>query len=488
MHIRETNRLGVGTTLAVCLGIYFVYVVASCIWIISSNRRPQATLAWIFAVLVMPGIVLLVFFLLGRSRKGFSKQGNLTMEDLAGNPRSILRPVLAEQDAVIDRLEEKSTSHRRLLGLVRRNSSSTLTRRNEVDIVQGGKSFYASLVADMKTAKHSIHHQYFIWQSDEVTNELADVLCDKAKAGVEVRMLYDPIGARPSKEYQKRLTDCGVKIFATSPRYRIHTISYRNHRKISVIDGRIGYIGGMNVGKEHCEKWRDTQLRVIGDAVAVLQAVFVVDWENAVGEELLEPEYFPVMREPLPADGGSGVPVQILTSGPDSDWAAIRQLYSNMISTATKTVRLQSPYFVLDTTLSESLVSAALAGVDVKVMISAKPNGNKLPHWASRTFMEEVARAGVKIYEYDGGYMHAKTLAIDGEICSIGSANIDIRSFSINYEANAVIYDPNVTAALEADFDRDLVSSLPFDIEEYRSCGKLPRFRDSVARLFSPII
>jgi cardiolipin synthase len=211
----------------------------------------------------------------------------------------------------------------------------------------------------------------------------------------------------------------------------------------------------------------------------------MVDWYNAVGENLFAPEYFPKAAME-PADGD--VPVQILTSGPDSQWAAIRQLYGFMTVSAQRHVYLQTPFFIPDATIAEALRAAALSGVDVKVMLSARPSGNRLPDWASNTYIEDIVAAGVRVFLYEKGYLHAKTISIDSEICSIGSANIDIRSFSINYELNAVIYNEKLARELDADFERDLAYCSEFRIEDYRKRGSLIRFRDSVARLLSPLL
>jgi cardiolipin synthase A/B len=226
-------------------------------------------------------------------------------------------------------------------------------------------------------------------------------------------------------------------------------------------------------------------VRLVGDSAAVLQTVFMVDWYNAVRENLFHAKYFPANAAD---DREAYLPVQILTSGPDSQWAAIRQLYSFMIVSAQRHVYLQSPFFIPDATLAESLRKAAMSGVEVKVMVSARPSGNRLPDWAGNTYMDEIVAARVRVYLYQKGYLHAKTISIDSEICSIGSANIDIRSFSINYELNAVFYSERITRELEADFHRDLAYCAEFDPAAYRERGTLPRFRDSVARLLSPLL
>jgi cardiolipin synthase A/B len=480
----------IGTVLSTGLALY---ALVGAIYLISENRRPQATLAWILVLIFLPGLGLLIYLLFGRGRKAFAKQSKLLMQDLEANAKPLLSPILSRQDSEIARLERGSASGKRLMMLVRRNSHSALTRRNVVEILQNAKSFYPRMIEDMKSARHSIHLQYFIWARDDFTDELKQLLSAKAKEGIEVRLLYDPIGsqAHVNRAYVKGMEAAGIRMAPTSPPWRLHTISYRNHRKITVIDGSIGYTGGMNIGKEHIDGgegfdfWRDTQVRIVGEGAAALQSVFVVDWYNAVRENLFYPAYFPVVAtEPQEGD----VPVQILTSGPDSQWAAIRQLYALMIVTAQRHVFLQSPYFVLDASLAEALSSAALSGVDVKVMLTARASGDPVPGWAGNTFILDVIAAGVRVFLYEKGYLHAKTISIDSEVCSIGSANIDIRSFSINYEINAVLYDERLAKELEEDFARDLANCTEFDPSEYARRSTAMRFRDSAARLFSPLL
>jgi cardiolipin synthase A/B len=470
-----------------------VYAVAMGVFLISENRSPQATLAWMLAFILAPGLGVLIYLFFGRDTKAFSKQSKLLQQDLAANAVPILSPILSRQDAGIDRLGSESVSRRRLLRLVRRNSLSVLTQRNRVEILQDAARFYPRLLEDMEGARHSIHHQYFVWGADPVTDQMKDVLTAKARAGVAVRLLYDPLGshAHISRAYVRELEEAGVRVSPTSPLYRAHTISYRNHRKISLIDGAIGYTGGMNIGREHVDggegfdAWRDTQVRIVGEGAAVLQSVFMVDWYNAVRENLFTPVNFP--KDAWEA-AGDDVPVQILTSGPDSQWAAIRQVYAAMVASAQQHVFIQSPFFIPDSTLAEALTTAALAGVDVRVMVSARPSGNRLPDWASNTYMAAIVASGVRVYRYEPGYLHAKTISVDSKVCSIGSANIDIRSFSINYELNAVLYNERLAEELEADFERDLAGCSEFDVADYRRRRPITRFRDSVARLLSPLL
>jgi cardiolipin synthase A/B len=470
-----------------------LYALVMAVFLISENRRPQATLAWILVFVFAPVFGGVIYILFGRDRKAFSKQSRLLRQDLEANALPLLSPLLSRQDAEIARLEGESASHRKLMMLVRRNSVSALTTRNRVEIRQDAAEFYPSMVQDMKAARHSIHLQSFIWGADTFTESLKEILSAKARAGVKVRLLYDPIGsqAHVGRSYVRDMLAAGIRMAPTSPLYQLHTISYRNHRKITVVDGTIGYTGGMNIGQEHIsggegfDSWRDTQLRIIGDCAALLQAVFMVDWYNAVRENLFAAAYFPTSAtESMEGD----VPVQIMTSGPDSQWAAIRQLYFFMIVTAQRHIFLQSPYFIPDASIAEALKSAALAGIDVQVMLSARPSGNRVPAWAGNTFIADVVDAGVRVFLYEKGYLHAKTISIDSEICSIGSANIDIRSFSINYEINAVLYSKRLAKELEQDFKRDLVHCTEFDPTEYQKRNAAVRFRDSVARVFSPLL
>lgn len=471
----------------------WLYGIGAAVYLVLENRRPQATLAWMLVFIFLPVLGVVVYVLFGRSRKAFSKQHKLLMQDLEGSVTPLLGPIRARQTEEIARLEAEHPAGARIMKLIHRNSRSALTRRNRVEILQDATSFYPRLMEDMKAARHSIHLQYFIWGADAFTDQLKDILVERARAGVAVRLLYDPLGSRAhlNNAYLNELAAAGVRLAPTAPLYRLHTISYRNHRKITVIDGTIGYTGGMNIGREHLSggdgfgMWRDTQVRLEGEAAALLQAVFMVDWYNAVREDLFAPAYFPCAA--TTPDAGD-VPVQIVASGPDSRWAAIRQLYFAMTVTAQKRVCIQSPYFVLDATLAEALTSAALSGVDVKVMLSAKPSGNPLPDWAGNTFVLDVIGAGVRVFLYQKGYLHAKTISVDSEICSIGSANIDIRSFSINYELNAVLYSRALAGELEASFERDLADCTEFDPREYKRRSFALRARDSAARLLSPLL
>ncbi len=473
--------------------LFAVYALLTGFFIILDNRRPQSTLAWMLALYALPGLGLLIYVLFGRDRKAFARQSRLLKQDLEANAKPLVTPILAGQDEAISRLGGENDSYRKLLMLVRRSPESALTARNQVEILQNAETFYPRMLEDIQAARQSIYLQYYIWARDEFTDELKGILAGKAKAGVEVRLLYDPVGsqAHVGRAYVRDMQAEGIRMAPTSSLWRLHTISYRNHRKITVIDRRIGYLGGMNIGKEHLEGgrgfdlWRDTQLRIAGEGALILQTVFAVDWYNAVGENLFSPTRFPTGADD-PAKGD--VPAQILTSGPDSQWEAIRRLYFQMITTARHHVYLQSPYFIPDSSIAEAMKAAVLSGVDVWVMVTARPSGDPVPGWAANTFIMDVVEAGVKVFMYEKGYLHAKTISIDSEVCSIGSTNIDIRSFGLNYEINAVLYSKRLAGDLEEAFLRDLAFCTAFDPEDYQARNVALRFRDSAMRLISPLL
>jgi cardiolipin synthase A/B len=368
---------------------------------------------------------------------------------------------------------------------------SPVTTGNRLEILQNAGEKYPRLLEDLGAASRSIHLLYYEWASDTFTETVADILRRKVREGVEVRILYDPVGSYSmlSRRYVERLRADGVAMQPFSPMYQLHTISYRSHRKLAIVDGRIGYSGGLNMTVKHLTGpagftgWRDTHSRVTGEAVTILQSVFATMWMNATGENLFDQRYFPE----VPGDEG-GVPIQVVSAGPDSRWETIRQAYLALIALSRHHIYLQSPFLILDTSVAEAMTTAALAGVDVRVMIA--PGGGELSpaYRAGMTYAAGLARAGVQVLLYQGEYFHSKTICVDSQICSIGSANIDIRSFSINYETNLVIYDRTVTRELEQDFLDDAERCIPFRAEAYDAQKTSSRLVDSVLRLVSPLI
>ncbi len=469
---------------------YTVYVALAAIYIVSENRRPQSAFAWMFLFLTLPVAGLVVYVLFGRMRGGVGRTRRLVRQTPSDQPGSLYARALAEHERAMERLPGRSALQGHLGALVSATTEGLVTTSNRVEVLQGAAEKYPPFFADLRAAETSIHLQYYIWRPDALGEELRALLTAKAAAGVAVRVLYDPVGSLGLRMalYVRRMRRGGVQMRPASPLWRVHTISYRNHRKIAVIDGRIGYAGGINLGDEHLHPgpratiWRDTHLRLTGMAVRALQGVFMVDWTNATKQRLGDD-----LLPPLGEDEGD-LPVQLVVSGPDSEWRAIRQQYFGMISRARTRLRVQTPYFILEESLGEALKTAAMSGVDVSVMVTEGGYDQRLVYWAGRTYLSEIARAGVEVLVYKGGFLHAKTVVADGGVASIGSGNWDIRSFSINYELNVLIYDDAIAGQIEAAYEHDRASCVRFDHEAYRASSRLGRFRDSVARLVSPLL
>lgn len=476
--------------------LLILYTVVTGAFIILENKSPAKTLAWILAFWALPGLGVLVYLLVGRDYRPFSRERRLLQQKLGHQltQNEHVYKFLTEQPKEIQRLIDKyPLVYDRVLELMRRNVNVPLYPHNTLELLINAKEKYPRLLADLKAANHSIHMEYFEWASDEVMEEFKTLLIAKAQEGVQVRILYDPLGSFSmlSWRYVREMNAGGVHMLAWSSLYAVHTISYRSHRKVVVIDGKIGYTGGLNMSEEHLKGphggsfkgWRDTHMRVTGEVVLGLQASFAVQWYNTTKEELIDPDYYP------PPDRSLGyLPLHIVHSGPDAEWKAIRSVYFALITAAQKRIYIQSPFFILDEGISEAIAGAARSGIEVKIMLAPRGPGMQAPYQAAMTYAADMARAGVEIYFYEGYYFHPKTISVDSIICSIGSTNMDIRSFAINYELNLIIYDVATTQKLEETFHHDLKYCHQFDLAAYEDASILIRARDSLMRLLSPLM
>jgi cardiolipin synthase len=472
-----------------------VYVIGVIILILLDNRTPQSAFAWLFLLLIFPVIGLFIYVFFGRGHKAFTSDEKLARNAMADELKLIAGKLFSSQDEYVQKMarEKPASFDRRLLNLVKGNSASLLTAYNNVEILQNATEKYPRLMGDIKKAKHSINLLYFIWSEDEFTLQLKDAMIERAKAGVKIRALVDQSGFAVSKQYQDDLHTAGVNIRP----YKVfkhlgglHNASYRIHRKVVVLDGKIGYIGGMNLDKEQLPgyhplgNWRDTHLRIEGEAAIALQLGFAANWFNATNEKIGDPAYYPEVAP------GSRLftPVQITQSGPDSQWKAMQQLYFFMINSAQEKCYIQSPFFIPDESLLEAIKAAALAGVDVRIMCTPRGGSYQMPYRAAYTYYADVVRAGAKVYLYNKGYFHSKTIMVDSKRCAIGTANFDIRSFFLDYETMAVIYDEDKTQELETDFMDDLENSDEWKLEDYENASVGRRLLDSIFRLASPIM
>nr|WP_273847738.1 cardiolipin synthase [Halalkalibacter alkalisediminis] len=371
-------------------------------------------------------------------------------------------------------------------------NASLLTQNNDVTIFTTGQEKFDSLLADIKQAKNHIHILYYIIRDDELGNKLADELAKKAKSGVQVRLLYDDLGSRTlSKAFIHKIKSAGGEVEAFFPSkipFINLTLNFRNHRKLVVIDGEIGYIGGFNVGDEYLGLnqrfgyWRDTHLKIVGEAVNHIQTRFIQDWNQAAKKELHIKDFlFPVTKK----YGQFGI--QIVSSGPDSQLEQIKKAYIKMILTAKEYVYIQTPYFIPDESLLDAFKVACFSGLDVRIMIPNKPD-HPFVYWATYSNIGELLRMGAKVYIYDNGFLHCKTIVADDKIASVGTANIDVRSFRLNFEVNAFLYSTEKVNELTKLFHEDIKESRELTLEEYEQRPSKIRFKESISRLLSPIL
>jgi len=340
-------------------------------------------------------------------------------------------------------------------------------------------------------ARHHVHLEYFILRNDRLGAEITDLLCKKSAEGVEVRVLLDAVGSRKAKSLVRRMREGGVKadfflpagIF--SPRF---TFGMRNHRKILVCDGKVGFMGGLNIGDEYIGRavphhsWRDTHLRLIGPGVLALQRVFVEDWDFSSGELLVGDQYFP-----SPLFNGDAR-VQMVWSGPDQEYNASHETYFAAITAARKRLWIMTPYFIPDNALLTGLRSAALKGVDVQILTQSYPPDHWITYWAGRYFWDEMLACGIKIYTYSHGMMHSKVMLVDGAWASVGSANLDIRSMRLNFEINCHIHTAQHVKELEEQFQRDVENSMEITLAQFNCRSMGVQVCENVCRLFSPLL
>lgn len=454
------------------------------------RKHASSTWAWLMVLFFIPIAGFILYLIFGRKLSGHQIFTWDTKSKL-GVKREVKSQLRAIENNEFTFKDKGLTDYKDLYYLHLKNNDAIYSQDNKVDIYTDGKDKFRALMYDLENARDHIHLLYYIIRNDELGNQIADVLIKKVQEGVEVRFLYDDMGSRSlGSKYIKRLTDAGVLVDGFFPPKipKINfKLNFRNHRKLAIIDGEIGYIGGFNIGDEYLGKdknfgyWRDTHLRIYGDAVQNMQTRFILDWNQASRNDIVYEE-----RYYIGASGGD-VGIQIVSSGPDSNWEQIKYGYIKMILSAKKYIYIQTPYFIPDESLMDALRIAALSGVNVKLMIPNKPD-HPFVYWATLSHVGDLLKAGAEAYMYQNGFLHAKTIVVDGKISSVGTANIDVRSFILNFEVNAFLYDKAIAKSLVEAFEHDITLSTQMTEKLYNKRSLGIRFKESVSRLLSPIL
>jgi cardiolipin synthase len=470
--------------------VLYANIILAFVIIFLSRKNTSTTWAWVLVLMFIPVLGFILYLFLGQDTRRIKIFIQKEKDD-GKKFKATFRHLLSEESYSLT--HPSIERDRDLIRLHLNNSHSIFTYNNRIQVLKNGQEKFAALLKALQSARHHIHMEYYIIRNDEIGREVRDILASKAREGVEVRLLYDGMGclALP-KKYVRPIIEAGGEAAVFFPPFLPHInirVNYRNHRKITIIDGKTAFIGGLNLGDEYLGKspkygfWRDTHFMVEGNAVDFLQLRFLTDWEFAAKASLpFDENYFPVKK----TTGEKGI--QIVSSGPDSKWNAIHQGYFKMITQAEKSIYIQTAYFVPDDSLMEALKTAALSGVDVRIMIPGKRD-HPFVHWVSTSYLSELLDSGIKAYIYDyDRFMHVKAVIVDSRVASVGSANFDLRSFIYNFEINAVLYDTEVAYQLEEHFREDMTHCIELTRDLYEKRSYLVRFKESVSRLISPLL
>lgn len=472
--------------------LLFINILLSIMIVFFERREPRSVWTWLLLLYFVPIVGIFLYFMIGHD---FHREHMFRTKEIEDAIHSAIRT--QEETIRTDRFHPTDPRLRKFSDLVLFNleaSDSVYTADNHVEIFTDGKKKFQALYEEILRAKKYIHIQYYIIRDDELWRSLEKALVQKARSGVEVRILYDSMGCRTMlKRRWKRLAAEGIQIgefFPAVLRRLQLRINYRNHRKIVVIDGRTAFVGGFNVGREYLgldEKfgyWRDTHLKIQGSAVLALHIRFILDWNYATKQNLFtQDEYF--QEEDKRKAGREAV--QIISSGPDAKEQNIRDTYLKMISKARKNIYIQTPYFIPDESVLDAIRIAAMSGVDVRLMIPCKPD-HPFVYWATYSYVGDLLEAGAKCYTYNNGFLHAKGMTVDGVVSCYGTANMDIRSFKLNFEVNAVIYSAKVTEELDRRFREDLKYCTHITPYIYGQRSWMVRVKEQFSRLLSPLL
>ncbi|MCK3685850.1 cardiolipin synthase [Maribellus sp. YY47] len=469
---------------------YFAFMITAipvAIMIILEKRSPYKTAAWILALILLPIFGVLFYLVFGqeyRKRKMFSVRGLKGLKEV--------RKISAQQLRQFKQIEQPKevSEFQNIIRLMLNSSNALLTTGNTTQILVNGENTFKALFEAIGKAKHHIHLEYYILADDVIGTRLKELLLKKRAEGVEVRVIVDDVGSwELKKKFYRELRENSIEIYpfmeVRFPRLT-SKVNYRNHRKIVVIDGKTGFIGGVNIADHYLNgipkagPWYDMHLKIEGDAVATLQIIFAADWFFVSQKNIVGRKYFPVFSE------APGIPIQICAGGPDYDWEGIAQAFFAAIVNARKRVYLVTPYLMPPAEMLMALKTAALSQVDVRIIIPEKSDA-RLSKWCTFSYVEELLEAGVRIFLFKAGFIHSKYMLVDDSFSTIGTSNFDFRSFETNFEANAFLYSREFSAELETHFLNDLEKSEEVSLLQWQERPVLDKFRESLAHVAAPM-
>ncbi len=473
--------------------VYIVIVTCICIRIIYDTRNNTKTLAYLLLVIFLPIVGIFFYFSLGinyRKRKIYSKK-LFKDENLAKKLRT---DIFRYSKQTFEKGNAALSGNKELAYMLTRHSMSALTAGNAVKLLINGERKFPEVLEAIRQAQDHIHIEYYIYEDDKIGKAIEQALAQKAKEGVSIRFIYDDFGSRSiRKKLVQRLKDAGIQAF---PFYKVifialaNRLNYRNHRKIIVIDGQTAFVGGINISDRYVNSdinklfWRDTHLRIDGPGVHYLQYLFLCDWNFCAKDDLQPNELF--FPKPSRLLKGNKI-VQVAASGPDSDTPTILFSLLQAINLATKEILITTPYFIPGESLIDALIVAAMSDISVKLLVPGHSD-SWLVNAAARSYYDDLLNAGVEIYLYNKGFVHAKTMAADRKIAIVGTANMDYRSFDLNFEVNAIVYDEELANELSNVFFEDIKEAEKIDLDSWNARSKYKQLLEKSARLVSPLL
>lgn len=470
--------------------LYLAIVLVLVFLLLLTGIRPTRTIGWVLVILLIPIGGILLYLMFGVNRRRYKFYRRRKTREMAEYQERVSR-FYREFEEETTTYPPEVKQHRRLSKLIIQNSSFLPQAGNKVRLLRDGPAAFEAMFEALERARQFIHFQFYIFEEGQLAGRFMDIFERKVKEGVEVRMIYDGVGSRKlSRRFLRRLEDIGVMAYPFMPLrfgWLTTTLNYRNHRKIIVVDGEEGFTGGINIADKYLRgdrlgMWHDMHLYLQGPVVNSLQAIFALDWHFVSGREDLLSQAYTFRQEPR---GQSSV--QLVSGGPDSDFPALRQHFFSLINQARDYVYITNPYIIPGEPLLEALQSCALSGVDVRILTPVRSD-NPIVKWGIRSYFQTLLDAGVQIYLYPHGFLHSKIIVADDSVASIGTANLDIRSFEQNFEVNAVIYDSGIARELKSLFQKECWISNQLNPASYAERPWTERLKEGAAKVFSPIL